>query len=65
MKKKIFLWLNADLIDFCMSYYLAKITDAEFYAIIDITNKPKKFFAEQKLIQFKKIWFYCKKKFFF
>ena len=58
MKKKIFLWLNADLIDFCMSYYLQKITDAEFYAIIDITNKPKKFFNKQKLVQFKKIWFY-------
>ena len=55
MKKKILLWLNADLIDFCMSYYLQKITDAEFYAIIDITNKPKKFFQEQKLVQFKKI----------
>ena len=58
MKKKIFLWLNADLIDFCMSYYLQKISDAEFYAIIDITNKPKKFFKEQNLVQFKKIWFY-------
>ena len=58
MKKKILLWLNADLIDFCMSYYLQKITDAEFYAIIDITNKPKKFFNKQKLVQFKKIWFY-------
>ena len=58
MKKKIFLWLNADLIDFCMSYYLQKISDAEFYAIIDITNKPKKFFNKQKLVQFKKIWFY-------
>ena len=58
MKKKIFLWLNANLIDFCMSYYLQKISDAEFYTIIDITNKPKKFFKEQNLVQFKKIWFY-------
>jgi len=58
MKKKIFFWLNANIIDFCVSYYLQKITDAEFYAIIDVTNKPKKFFKEQKLVLFKKIWFY-------
>ena len=58
MKQKIFFWLDADITGFCISYYLQKICDAEFYAIIDITNKPKKFFQEQKLVQFKKIWFY-------
>ena len=58
MKQKIFFWLDADVTDFCISYYLQKISDAEFYAIIDITNKPKEFFQEQKLVQFTKIWFY-------
>ena len=58
MKQKIFFWLDADITNFSIPYYLQKISDAEFYAIIDITNKPKKFFQEQKLVQFKKIWFY-------
>ena len=58
MKQKIFFWLDADVTNFCISHYLQKICDAEFYAIINITNKPKKFFQEQKLVQFKKIWFY-------
>ena len=58
MKQKIFFWITADLTNFCMAYYLQKNHDAEFYAIIDITNRPKKFFKEQKLAQFKKIWFY-------
>jgi len=58
MKKKILFWLDADINFFCLSYYLQKICNAEFYAIIDITNKPKKFFKEQKLVQFKKTWFY-------
>ena len=58
MKQKIFFWITADLTNFCMAYYLQKNHDAEFYAIIDITNRPKKFFKEQKLVQFKKIWFY-------
>ena len=58
MKQKIFFWLDADITNFSIPYYLQKISDAEFYAIIDITNKPKKFFKEQNLVQFKKIWFY-------
>ena len=44
MKQKIIFWLNADLSSFCLPYYLQKKIDAEFYAIIDITNRPKKFF---------------------
>ena len=37
---------------------LQKKLDADYYAIIDITNKPKKFFMDQNLIDFKQIWFY-------
>ena len=32
--------------------------DYELYAIIDITDKPKNFFKIQKLVNFKKIWFF-------
>ena len=41
-----------------MAYYLQKELDANYYAIIDITNKPKKFFQEQDLVKFEKTWFY-------
>lgn len=58
MKKKILLWFGSDFTHFCFSYYLQKIFDAEYYAIIDITNKPKSFFENQKLIKFEKIWFF-------
>ena len=58
MMDKVLFWLDADLTSFCLAYYLQKKIDAEFYAIIDITNRPKKFFMNQKLIAFKKIWFY-------
>jgi len=58
MKKKIIFWLDADLLSYCLAYYFQKKHEAELYAIIDITNRPKKFFQEQKLVQFKKIWFY-------
>ena len=32
--------------------------DAEYSAIIDCTNKPKTFFENQKIVDFKNIWFY-------
>ena len=58
MKQKIIFWLDADLTSFCLAYYLQKKIDAEFYAIIDVTNRAKDFFLNQKLINFQKIWFY-------
>jgi len=58
MKDKILFWFGVDFTHFCMSYYLQKMHDAEFYAIVDITNKPKKFFQEQKLVPFKKVWYF-------
>ena len=58
MRKKILFWFDQDLSHFCMSYYLKDIHEAEFYSIVDITNKPKKFFQEQKLVPFKKTWYF-------
>ena len=58
MKKKIFFWLEGDITSYCISYYLQKIIDSEYYAIVDVTDRPKKFFKEQKLVQFNKTWFY-------
>jgi hypothetical protein len=58
MKQKIILWLDADLTSFCLAYYLQQKIDGEFYAIIDITNRPKEFFLKQKLVIFQKVWFY-------
>tara|TARA_B100000029_G_scaffold476116_1_gene519977 strand:+ start:1510 stop:3003 length:1494 start_codon:yes stop_codon:yes gene_type:complete len=58
MDKKIIFWLDAELTSFCLAYFLQKKLNAEFYAIIDVTNKPKEFFLNQKLVNFQKIWFY-------
>ena len=58
MKEKIIFWIDADLTAFCLAYFLQQKIDAEFYAIIDITNRPKKFFLNQKIVNFQKVWFY-------
>ena len=49
MVRKVLFWLGSEFTHFCLSHYLQKIIDDEFYAIIDITNKPKSFFKNQKL----------------
>ena len=57
MSKKIIFYLDNDLRQFCLSYYLQQKIDSEFFSIIDITDKPKKFFKEQKFVNFQKKWF--------
>ena len=39
-------------------YIFQKKTDYEIFGIFDVTNKPRKFFQTQKIVDFKKIWFY-------
>lgn len=58
MKDKIIFWLDAFLLHYCIAHYLQKSYDCELYGIIDVTPKPKKFFEEQNLVPFKKIWYY-------
>ena len=57
MKDKIFFWIDSEILYFCLAYYLQTKHDCDIYAIIDITNRPKKFFEEQKLVKFKKTWY--------
>jgi len=57
MTNKLLFWLSGDLLHFCLSYYFQKNSGYEINAIIDVPNKPKKFFQEQKLVNFKNSWF--------
>lgn len=57
MKDRVIFWFGADFTQFCMAYYFQKKYDCEMYSIVDITNKPKIFFKNQQLINFKKTWF--------
>ena len=57
MKDKIIYWLDANLFGFSLPYYIQQKLEHESYAIIDITNKPKTFFDQQKFVEFKKNWY--------
>jgi hypothetical protein len=58
MKDKIVVWLDSNLMQFSLCYYLQKEIDVDFYAIIDITNKTRSFYENQNIVKFKKIWYY-------
>ena len=58
MKDKIIFWINFFLLYFYVAISIQKKLDVELYAIIDIANRPKKFFKRQKFVDFKKSWFY-------
>jgi len=58
MTLKILFWLEDDLTCYFIAYHIQKKLDCELYAIIDITDKPKKFFEKQNLVKFKQIWFF-------
>tara|TARA_B100000029_G_scaffold27791_1_gene27109 strand:- start:3525 stop:5057 length:1533 start_codon:yes stop_codon:yes gene_type:complete len=58
MDKKIMFWFSADLLPFCIAYYLQKNNNSDLFGIFDITNKPKDFFKTQNLIKLSKTWFY-------
>ena len=58
MKNKIIFWMDAFLLHYSIAHYMQKKYDAEYYAVFDISNKPKKFFQNQELVNLKKSWFY-------
>lgn len=57
-KPKLLFWINGFLLHFSLAYYLQSKLDAEFYGLIDIISRPKKFFQDQTLVNFEKIWFF-------
>ena len=56
--KRIFFWLDKELSRFGIAKEIKDNFDCELFSIIDITNRPKEFFENQKIVKFKKKWFY-------
>ena len=56
--EKILFWDQGDFISFLLANSLQKKIDGEFYAIFDVTDRRKSFYQKQKLVDFKKIWFF-------
>jgi len=57
-KPKILFWINSVFFHYSLAYYLQSKLDVDFFGIVEINDKPKKFIQNQKLVHFEKIWFY-------
>jgi len=57
MTHKVLFWQTSDWFNYNLAFELQQ-KDLELYAIIDVPNKPKKFFQEQRLVEYKKTWFF-------
>ena len=55
--KKIIFW-HQDFLTFSLANSLQKKINGEFYVIFDVTDRQKPFFQKQKIVDFKKIWFF-------
>ena len=58
MKPKVLVWIDSLFFNFSLSKFLQEMFECELFSIIEITDKPKKFFNEQQIVKFKKTWFY-------
>ena len=58
MKPRILVWIDSRFSAFGLAKSLQEMFDCELFSIIEITDKPKKFFKEQQIVKFKKTWFY-------
>ena len=64
MRPKIIFWIDASQIHFCIAKYIQDNLDCEMYSIFEITEKPKQFYQNQSLVNFKKLFFLSTKIFF-
>ena len=58
MKPKLIFWIDSNFYYFGLAKSLQETLDCELYSVIETTDKPKKFFEEQKIVNFKKVWFF-------
>ena len=58
MNDQILFWVSPAFTHFCLAKFIQDKYNADLYAIIDTTNKPKKFFQKQKIVNFNQTWFY-------
>ena len=58
MNSKIIFWLDDSLSGLGLPKILQEKYNFDIFGVFDVTDKPKKFFEKQKLINFSKIWFF-------
>ena len=57
MNEKLLFWQTSDWFNYNLANSLQE-HDFKLYSIIDTVNKPKKFFQNQKFVNYEKFWFF-------
>ena len=58
LTEKIIFWNEGGFTAFLLANSLRKKINGEFYAIFNVTDRQKPFYQKQKLVDFKKVWFF-------
>lgn len=58
MTDKILFFTDLWFHNFGVANYLQKNSDSEIYAIIDVEDRAKQFFQEQKIVNYGKVWYF-------
>lgn len=58
VKDKLLVWIDGIFFHFCISKYIHDKYDCDLFTIIDVDNEKKIFFDKQKLVNFRKTWYY-------
>jgi len=58
LTEKIIFWNDGSFTAFLLANSLRKKINGEFYAIFNVTDRQKPFYQKQKLVDFKKVWFF-------
>ena len=58
MKNRILILLAGAFYHFGIVNALQQKFDCDLYAIVDVDDKPKKFYKKQQLVKFQKVWYF-------
>lgn len=58
MNKKIIFWIDDGHINFGIAKFLQEKCDHDLFAVYDVNYITKKFYQNQKLVNFNKVWFW-------
>ena len=58
LTEKIIFWSGGSFVGFSLASALRRKINGDFYAIFDVPDRQKPFYEKQKIVDFKKIWFF-------
>ena len=57
MEPKLFFWIDSHFVHYFLAKSIKEKMNCKIYSCFEITDKPKKYFEKQNLVDFEKFWF--------